>query len=254
MGKKPRGTGPDASAADPSIGTTRVGARAARGSETPADFAASRDVDDSQQWQVVGATRPSAVGSWPAWARGLVTLGLLYHMAAVVAGAMGVPPSSELERYVADLFTPYHDLLDQGYAYRYYAEPPPTPVITAKLRFGDGRPDQVVRLPERDLAGPRMRQQRQLALANALFADFEQARHQAGDDSRSRLAAAYARHLCKVHPGCTGVTLHARQHLIPDPLLVREALALPGAVGFNLFDETLFTTPEWIGDFACDGS
>ena len=29
-----------------------------------------------------------------------MTLGLLYHMAAVVAGAMGVPPSSELERHM----------------------------------------------------------------------------------------------------------------------------------------------------------
>ncbi len=28
----------------------------------------------------------------------------------------------------------------------------------------------------------------------------------------------------------------------------------PGAAGFDLFDEALFTTPEWIGDFACDGS
>jgi hypothetical protein len=200
-----------------------------------------------------GAADP-ATGSWPGWARGLVTLGLLYHMAAVVAGAMGVPPSSELERHIADLFTPYHDLLDQGYAYRYYAEPPPTPVITATLRFGEGRPDQVVRLPDRGLAGPRMRHQRQLALANALFADFEDARHLGGDGSRSRLAAAYARHLCKVHPGCTSVTLHGQQHLIPDPQHVREVLALPGAAGFDLFDEALFTTPEWIGDFACDGS
>ena len=59
----------------------------------------------------------------------------------MIAGALGVPPSSELERKIANLFTPYHDLVDQGYAYRYYAEPPPTPVIMAKLHFGDGRPD-----------------------------------------------------------------------------------------------------------------
>jgi hypothetical protein len=175
-------------------------------------------------------------------------------MASVVAGAMGVPPSSELERRVADLFTPYHDLLDQGYAYRYYAEPPPTPVITATLRFGEGRSDLVVRLPDRDLAGPRMRHQRQLALANALFADFAEAKHLGSDGGPGRLAAAYARHLCKAHPGCLGVTLHAQQHLIPDPLQVRQLLAKPHAGEFNLFDEALFTTPEWIGDFACDGS
>ncbi|MGZ3355978.1 MAG: hypothetical protein ACXVBO_14125 [Isosphaeraceae bacterium] len=254
MGKKPRGHGPDSGTADPATGTTRDGARSARGTEVPAEYAGSCDANDVRARQEAEATRPSATGSWPGWARGLVTLGLLYHMAAVVAGAMGVPPSSELERHIADLFTPYHDLLDQGYAYRYYAEPPPTPVITATLRFGEGRPDRVVRLPDRGLAGPRMRHQRQLALANALFADFEDARHLGGDGSRSRLAAAYARHLCKVHPGCTSVTLHGQQHLIPDPQHVREVLALPGAAGFDLFDEALFTTPEWIGDFACDGS
>jgi hypothetical protein len=191
---------------------------------------------------------------WPKWARRLVTLALLFHAAAVVAGALGVPPSSELERGIANLFTPYHDLVDQGYAYRYYAEPPPTPVITATLRFGDGRPAETIRLPGRSVPGPRMRHQRQLALANALFADFEDAKRMAGDGSRSRLAAAYARHLCQAHPGCRSVTLHAQQHLIPDPDFVREALAAPGSRPFDLFDEQLFTTPEWIGDFACDGS
>ena len=162
-------------------------------------------------------TRRTARPGWPGWARGLVTAGLIYHMAAVAAGALGVPPSSLLERRIADLFTPYHDLVDQGYAYRYYAEPPPTPVITATLRFGDGRPAEVVRLPARSLPGPRMRHQRQLALANALFADVQDAKQRWGDGNRSRLAGAYARHLCSTHAGCTEVTLHAQQHLIPDP-------------------------------------
>jgi hypothetical protein len=175
-------------------------------------------------------------------------------MAAVVSGAMGVPPSSFLERRIADFFRPYHDLVDQGYAYRYYAEPPPTPVITATLHFGEGRPDQTVRLPDRNLRGPRMRHQRQLALANALFADVADARRLTGDAGKSRLAAAYARHLCTVHPGCTSVILHGSQHLIPDPDHVQEALSAPGQPRFDLFDESLFTTPEWIGEFACDGS
>jgi hypothetical protein len=175
-------------------------------------------------------------------------------MSAVVAGALGVPPSSVLERRAADFFTPYHDLVDQGYAYRYYAEPPPTPVITATLRFDDGRPDEQVRLPGRFVAGPRMRHQRQLALANALFADFQDARRSGGDGSRSRLGAAYARHLCQSRPGCKSVILHAQEHLIPDPDRVRETLATPGASHFDLFDDELITNPVWIGDFACGGS
>jgi hypothetical protein len=196
----------------------------------------------------------SSARPWPGWVRVSISLVLLFHMAAVVAGALGVPPSSLLERRVADLFTRYHDLVDQGYAYRYYAEPPPTPVITAQLHFGDGRAAEDIRLPGRPLAGPRLRHQRQLALANALFADFQDAKRGSGDGSRSRLARAYARHLGFATPGCTSVTLHAQQHLIPDPEHVRRALATSGAAGFDLFDEDLFTTPEWIGDFACDGS
>jgi hypothetical protein len=192
--------------------------------------------------------------SWPGWARCLATGALIFHMVAVIAGAFGVPPSSELERSLANLFTRYHDLVDQGYAYRYYAEPPPTPVVTATLRFGDDRPEQAIRLPARSVTGPRMRHQRQLALANALFADFQEAKQATGDGRRSRLARAYARHLCQSNPGCTTVTLHAQQHLIPDPQQVQDARSEPGSGPFDLFDDGLFTTPEWIGDFACDGS
>ena len=86
-----------------------------------------------------------------------------------------------LERAIADRFTPYFDLMDLGYSYRFYAEPPPTPVVTATIQFGDGRPEETVRLPGREVPGPRMRHQRQLALANALYADVQEARQRAGD-------------------------------------------------------------------------
>jgi hypothetical protein len=202
---------------------------------------------------VEGSTPAKSVATWPSWARMLATLGLVFHLLAVVAGALGVPPSSELERGIANLFTWYHDLIDQGYAYRYYAEPPPTPVILATLRFAEGKADETLRLPGRAVPGPRMRHQRQLALANALFADFQEAKRDAGDGSRSRWARAYARHLCKTNPGCRSVTLHAQQHLIPDPARVRAAQSEIQAKRFDLFDESLFTTPEWIGDYSCDG-
>jgi hypothetical protein len=181
-----------------------------------------------------------------------VSLALVYHLAAVLAGAVGVPPSSELERAIADGFAPYFDVMDLGYSYRFYAEPPPTPVVTATIQYADGRPEETVRLPGRDVAGPRMRHQRQLALANSLYADVQEARRRVKDAGQSRLARAYARHLCRTRPGCRIVTLHVQQHLIPDPSQVRQALESPGAPRFDLFAERLFTTPEWIGDFPCD--
>jgi hypothetical protein len=201
--------------------------------------------------------RPSAVargrGGWPGWARVVVSIALLYHMAAVLAGALGVPPSSRLEQAIADGFTPYYDVMDLGYSYRFYAEPPPTPVVTATLLFGNGQPQETVRLPGRDVPAPRLRHQRQLALANALYADVQEAKLRTKDASRSRLARAYARHLCRSRPGCRSVTLHVQQHLIPDPAQVREAIAAPGAPRFDLYAESLFTAPEWIGDYPCDG-
>ena len=46
----------------------------------------------------VGTGRKASGAStgWPIWARRLATAGLLFHMAAVVAGALGVHPSSVL--------------------------------------------------------------------------------------------------------------------------------------------------------------
>ena len=78
-----------------------------------------------------GTVPPRAMPGWPAWARVVVSLAIVFHLVAIVAGALGVPPSSLLERTIADPFTPYYDLVDLGYSYRYYAEPPPTPVVTA---------------------------------------------------------------------------------------------------------------------------
>ena len=149
------------------------------------------------------------------------------------------------------MFTPYFDLVDLGYSYRYYAEPPPTPVVTATLDLGEGRPEETVRLPGRQVAGPRMRHQRQLALANALFTDVQQAKQRAGYSSKSRLRA-YARHLCLTRPDCRSVTLHLQHHLIPELEQVREAVRAPAAARYDLFAESLFTTPEWIGEYPCD--
>ena len=197
-----------------------------------------------------------AADGWPSWAKSAATVLLCLHLAAVVSGALGVPPSSELERRVADLFTWHHGLLDQGYAYRYYAEPPPTPVVLAALHRADGLPDVEIRIPERAVPGPPMRRQRQLALANALFASARPAhRHDDGEEhggGESWLARSYASYLCRTNPGTTGVTLYLQQHLIPDPRQVLETTRETG-LRFDLFDESLLTTPRWIGDFPCDG-
>jgi hypothetical protein len=184
--------------------------------------------------------------------RALVSVAVAFHLAAILAGALGVPPSSALQREIADRFVPYFDLTNLGHSYRFYTEPPPTPVVTATLRFGNGLPDQEVRLPARDLSGPWMRHQRQLALANALFRDVLELKEQSMPAKTGALARSYARHLCRTRPDCESVTLHLQQHLIPDPETVLHTISSAGQAEYDLFDERLFTTPEWIGDFPCD--
>ncbi len=197
-----------------------------------------------------GAADDQSGRRWPGWAKRLASAALLFQMGAVVAGALSVPPSSPLERAIADGFAHYYELTDQGHAYRFYApEPPPTPVVTARLEFADGR-EESVRLPDRALR-PRLRYQRHLALANHLFVDFQTARDAEGGGGPSRWAASYARHLCKTR-GCARVTLRAQIHLIPDLGQVRESLSHPGSPPIDLDAEEFYTTPERIGDYACD--
>ena len=193
-------------------------------------------------------------GGWPAWARWTASAVIIFHAAAVLAGALGAPPSSSLEHEVADFFGPYHQAIDQGDAYRYYSSAfPPTPVVTATLAFADGRPERVVRLPERGLR-PRLLYQRQLALAHGLMEDFEAARRGEGDGSKSRWAKAFAIHLGKVNPGCSSVTLHLQMHMVPRIERIREMLARPSQGPVDLDAEEFYTAPERIGVFPCNAS
>lgn len=200
----------------------------------------------------ITATSAPAPERWPSWARHLVSALLLFHITAVLAGALAAAPSSDIERWVADRFGIYHQLVDQGYAYRYYApEPGPTPIVTAKIRYADGRPEETIRLPQRGLL-PRLRYQRQLALANHLVADFEEARRVTGDGARSHYARSYARHLAKTRAGCSTVSLYTQSHLIPSPGEVSAARAAGRAVDIDA--EEYYTAPERIGEFPCDAS
>jgi hypothetical protein len=188
--------------------------------------------------------------TWPGWARCLVSIALLLHMAAIVAAALSAPPSSDLLRRIADRFAHYFELIDQGYSYRYYTEPPPTAIIEARLRFADGREERIIRLPDR-AQRPRLRYQRHLALAHHLFEDFSASRAAPGGPAPSRWAASYARHLCRANPGCAGVTLYLVMHLIPDLQRIREAASRPGATPVDVDDEGFFTVPERIGEYSC---
>jgi hypothetical protein len=189
--------------------------------------------------------------SRPVWAQALVSLALLYHIAAILAGALAVHPSSEIQRRAAGIFRRYYELINQGYGHRYYSrldttvdrhDPRPwgTPVIIAELKFDqqEGKDSsEIVRIPSRDLPWIRLRHQRQLDLAYHLATD-------------PRWAASYARHLCRTR-GCQGVTIYTQQHNIPDLAVVREAAAGPGSLTIDLEAESTYGPHVKLGEFRC---
>jgi hypothetical protein len=188
----------------------------------------------------------------------VATVALLVHLTAVLVGAFAAPPASMLQEWAWERFRPYYELTDQGQSYRFYApEPPPTPVVEATLHFADGRPERVLRLPDRS-ARPRMLYQRQLALANWLYAEYRgmkglPANLPAEERPLARWALSYARHLGAVH-GCHEVRLTVIQHLIPPPGLVAQRMRDTGRSGVDLDAEEFLSAPELIGVFPCDGS
>lgn len=187
--------------------------------------------------------------TWPVWARLIVSLGILLHGLSVVLSAFGArPPASRLEVELMAHFRPYYELINQGTTHRYYApEPGPTPIVLARLRFSDGRPETTIRIPDRSRT-PRLRYQRHLALANALMEDARAAKAQG---QMSLWGRSFARHLCESTPGCSGVTLHTQYHLVPTPGQLLEALEKHGGRAPNLEDESFYTVPERVGEFTC---
>ncbi len=197
----------------------------------------------------IDTTDKAEVKPCPAWARRLITAGLLWHAAAVWGGAWASHPASDLERAFDSAFDLYEQAIRQGFSYRYYSpEPPPTPVVTATLGFGDGRPEEIVRLPGRG-TWPRMRYQRQLNLANWLMMDVEEARQFGGDPSKSRWANAFAAHLRRANPGCSTVTLRHQLHLVPPLGRVHEMLTTGRSAAVDLDADEFYTAPERIGEF-----
>lgn len=190
--------------------------------------------------------------TWPTWAKVAITLALLVHAGAIWSATWGSGIASPLERRTRERFQWYYGLIDQGYTYRYYSEPPPTPIIKAVIHFKDDHTEDV-RLPDRRTR-PRMLYQRELALANWLVDDTERARREGGNANLSRWAQSYARHLGKTHPGAVSVTLWVEMHLIPNPEQVRRQLAETGKTPDLDDPNQFYSVPERIGDFTCDAS
>jgi hypothetical protein len=192
------------------------------------------------------AGREPAPASWPAWARLVVSLVLLWHFAAVVAYEFDEPPQSLLEHQVAEKFYPYLGLINEWQKHQYYAPiPPDTPIVLAMLHFGDGRPDREVRLPDPTLV-PRLRMQRRLAFAYNIHAEAQLAPELPVAGLK---AASYARYLCRQNPGCSGVTIYFQWHKIPE--LSRARRAVERGEALDIDGPDYYSAKFFVGEYSC---
>ncbi len=200
-----------------------------------------------------GGTGGIVRGGWPVWARVLVSVLLLYHLSAMFVSTLVSPPAfSMLEARLGNFFAHYYELIDQGYAYHYYApEPPPTPVMTARVTFEDGREPFEIRMPTRGTA-PRLRYQRQLAQAHHLFDDVLQTEMRGEPARQSVVALSYARHLKKQFQGCLTVEIELKQHMIPPLQEIQAQLEANGSRGVDLDRPEYYRFRRQVGVYSCD--
>lgn len=200
---------------------------------------------------------------WPAWARIIISLLIAIQLVSVAAGALGEPPSSIVERSIADLFVPYYNFTHQGASYRFYAPiPAATPVVTATLKYRDGR-EETLRIPPRRSLTPRLRFQRRLALANHLLSDVNARRRSLGLEAPRDLADAdspalrsvwgrsYARSLCHTY-GCSSVSISIQEHRQPYPQEIANAPRRRGGRRLDLADEAFASPRIRVGEYSCD--
>jgi hypothetical protein len=198
--------------------------------------------------------RKSDTKTWPTWAKFVVSFFLLIHMFAILATEAGEFPSSEIEREIMECFAPYICLINQQTAHRYYApQPGATPIVLFRVKYRDKtRPDEIVRIPDPKV-WPRIRFQRQLAMANNVLAErgmYNRAMMRGERPPEMLYPAFFARRVCWTHPGCESVEVVLRMHNFPPPLIAYEAARKSGTL--NLDQEAFYGPPDKLGDFPCD--
>lgn len=112
--------------------------------------------------------------AWPRWARVVVTLVLLWHLAAVVLPPLRVPPSSVFWQAVSVPFMPYIEALDLRHGYRFFGpEPGPSHLVQYDLTLPDGSHRQD-HFPNRAEEKPRLLYHRYFMLSEHLNAMYEE--------------------------------------------------------------------------------
>ena len=163
---------------------------------------------------------------WP-WLRRAISVGLVWHLLALVIAPLAVAPTSPLWQRAWLAFRPYLECLNLNHGYHFFApEPGPSHLVHYELRFEDGRVEQGL-FPNLQQQ-PRLRYHRHFMLSEFL-------NDLAIDDSRrevfNAVTRSYADHLRHEHHAAE-VTLALRRHYVPSPQQVLS--------GKRLHDASLF--------------
>lgn len=187
---------------------------------------------------MIAMPKPSAATGeprgWSAPVRIFISLLVVGHLLALVAGPLSMPPSV-LGGALGGIFRPYIAAAYLDHAYKFFG---PDPGPSHRLRYEMEMPDGSVRegvLPDADEHWPRLWYHRHFVLC-----EFLNALPHADDDlndprlfarrlpfpgAQRDFARSYARHLLYKQGG-QSVTLYMMEHAIPAPDYVREGVAL----------------------------
>jgi hypothetical protein len=187
---------------------------------------------------MISTSKPSAATAaprgWSAPVRTVVSLLMVAHLLALVAGPLSMPPSV-LGGALVSVFRPYIAAAYLDHAYKFFG---PDPGPSHRLRYEMEMPDGSRRkgvVPDAEEHWPRLWYHRHFVLC-----EFLNALPHAGDDLndprlfarrlpfpgvQGDFARSYARHLLYKHGG-QRVTLYVMEHVIPNPEFVREGGAL----------------------------
>jgi hypothetical protein len=168
-------------------------------------------------------TRSAPAG--PAWSRSLkviVSVAILFHLAAVIAPPLaGPPPASVLANRLMQPLRPYVGLVYLGHGYRFFApDPGPGHSIRYEVTLRDGS-TVTGSLPDAARDRPRLAYHRKFMVSEKIsgLVPPADAPQQVRDDARRDwlpLVKGVARHLLEEHGG-EQVELTMVEHFLPGP-------------------------------------
>jgi hypothetical protein len=131
----------------------------------------------------------------------IASLVLLWHLSAVLAAALSVPPSSILAGQIAQVYMQWYlDMLALNRGHHFFAPNPP-PGFLVQYEVTDGSGDVIVgEFPDRKEYWPRLRYHRHFMLADQA-GQFDDPHAPNPNLWTEKYLTAYAFHLLRIHDG-----------------------------------------------------